>query len=234
MATMRGVVIATEDGQTENGELEKPEPTGASVAANSVLSRVLSPHVCGTARLRRNLLHFRVGQLPVGTDRQPLVLERADRDPLELGDRMPDRLEHPPDLPRSSFSQDDAEPGVAFVLASGRPQPLDRAGTGRASIQRDPATQPPDGISSEGTPETLTRYSLLHPLDGWVTPRASSPSSVKSRRPSVWTSRRPTGLTMRRSFSGEQVHHRVATFGIRDGGDVAPRLAEKDVRLGPV
>jgi hypothetical protein len=83
---------------------------------------------------------------------------------------------------------------------------------------------------SEGTPETFTLYSLLHPLDGW-TPRASSPSSV--REETLICVEPADRQAVRRNFSGSRSIG-VATFGIETVVTLPSRLAEKDVRLGPV
>ena len=82
---------------------------------------------------------------------------------------------------------------------------------------------------SPGTPETLTLYSLEHPLEGWSHRRASSPSSVEQEQPFRLDVETPTGLTPRRRLPGSRSITVSRLLGVRHGRHVAARFVQENV-----
>src|SRR5882724_3863366 len=93
--------------------------------------------------LRRELSDLLFAERAEGAHGKLLVPDRADRDPPQFGDGVPDPIEHLPDLAASSLVEKHREPGVpllrrfagcrvvAFHLA--RPRPL--------AVEQDPAAE---------------------------------------------------------------------------------------------
>ena len=134
--------------------------------------------------------------------------------------------------PSVSVTRSHVLPSVSPLRGVPETRSIRQGFMGRPS-SRSPPRRNFSSCVSDGSPETLTMYSLAQPVEGCVTSRASSPSSVRSSSPSVMTSRRPTGLTDFRRRVRQQIEHRVAALGIRDRRDEALGLVEKDVRLRP-
>ena len=96
-----------------------------------------------------------------------------------------------------------------------RSSKCDRCGTGGSERRRE---RSPGGGARDPPPRDaghLDPILLAAGRPGMRHRAARSPSSVKSRRPSVWTSSRPTGRTPRRRFSGS----RSITVFLCDGSD---------------
>ena len=132
---------------------------------------------------------------------------------------MADRLAHAPDLPVAALVDGDAQ----RVVADQRTPAPARSGRRRAPRPRAAGASAP----RDGVPSTSARYSFSTPKDGWVSRWASSPSLVRSSRPSVSASRRPTGNT--RGLGGHQVDHRRAALRVGRRGHDARGLVQQVV-----
>src|SRR5712691_6676464 len=80
-----------------------------------------APRLCRPGLFhRRQHFDFVVRQLAPDAWREFRIGDRADRHPLELGDRMADCLKHPADLLRATFAELHLQPTVPFVIAAPR------------------------------------------------------------------------------------------------------------------
>src|SRR4029453_19471361 len=82
-------------------------------------------------------------ELPVGARGELGVADRADGPALQVADRVADRLEHAPDLPRAALAQGHAQPRVALLsaLAGSGGDARDLARAGAAVRQGDARPQ---------------------------------------------------------------------------------------------